>query len=208
MFSYISPERRVPQDHPLRPIREIVDAALKQLSPRFDALYADSGRPSIAPERLLRAPLLQILYTIRSERMLVEQLDYNLLFRWFVGLSMDDAVWDATTFTKNRDRLLQGEIAQAFFDEVLEQARQRRLLSNEHFTVDGTLIKAWAGHKSFRKKGKKRRGKGGDRDSGNRRWTTEARNAATRRTNPRPIPNQGWRPGEAKNRRFATKVTC
>jgi transposase len=166
MFSYLSPERRVPKDHPLRPIRELVDAALKQLSPRFDDLYADSGRPSIAPERLLRALLLQILYTVRSERMLVEQLDYNLLFRWFVGLSMDDAVWDATTFTKNRDRLLEGEIAQAFFDEVLGQARQRRLLSNEHFTVDGTLIKAWAGHKSFRKKGRKG-DKPMDGDSGN-----------------------------------------
>ena len=153
MFSYVSPEQRVPQDHPLRPIRAMVDEALKQLSPRFDALYAKTGRPSIAPERLLRALLLQILYTIRSERMLVEQLDYNLLFRWFVGLSMDEMVWDATTFTKNRDRLLAGDVAQAFFERVLDQARYRCLLSNDHFTVDGTLIKAWAGHKSFRKRG-------------------------------------------------------
>ena len=158
MFSYVSPEQRVPKDHPLRPIRQMVDAALEQLSPRFDRLYASSGRPSIAPEYLLRALLIQILYTVRSERMLVEQLEYNLLFRWFVGLSMDDTVWDATTFTKNRDRLLEGEIAQAFFEEVLAQARAKHLLSNEHFTVDGTLIKAWAGQKSFRKKGKRRKG--------------------------------------------------
>lgn len=152
MFSYISPEKRVPSNHPLRPIREMVDAALQALSPRFDALYAGSGRPSIPPERLLRALLLQILYTIRSERMLMEQLDYNLLFRWFVGLAIDDPVWDHSVFTKNRDRLLEGDIARAFFDEILEQARKKALLSNEHFTVDGTLIKAWASHKSMKPK--------------------------------------------------------
>jgi transposase len=152
MFSYISPEKRVPANHPLRPIREMVDAALKALSPKFDALYAGSGRPSIPPERLLRALLLQILYTIRSERMLMEQLDYNLLFRWFVGLAIDDAVWDHSVFTKNRDRLLEGDIARAFFDEVLEQARKKSLLSNEHFTVDGTLLKAWASQKSLKPK--------------------------------------------------------
>ena len=153
MFSYVSPERRIPADHPLRPIREMIDDVLRQLSPRFDALYAKTGRPSIAPEKLLRALLLQVLYTVRSERLLMEQLDYNLLFRWFVGLSMDDRVWDATVFTKNRERLLRGDIAEAFFQRVLELARAERLLSDEHFTVDGTLIEAWAGQKSFERKG-------------------------------------------------------
>lgn len=149
MFSYLSPEARVSQDHPLRPIRAMVDQVLAELSPRFEQLYARTGRPSIAPEKLLRALLLQVLYTVRSERLLMEQLDYNLLFRWFVGLNLDDPVWDATVFTKNRERLLAGAIAQAFFDRVLAQARQRQLLSDEHFTVDGTLIEAWAGQKSF-----------------------------------------------------------
>ena len=152
MFSYISAERRVPQDHPLRAIRAMVDAALKELRPRLDALYAPGGRPSIAPERLLRALLLQVLYSVRSERLLMEQLDYNLLFRWFVGLSMDDPIWDATVFTKNRERLLAGEVAQGFFQQVVGQARAQGLLSTEHFTVDGTLIEAWAGHKSFKRK--------------------------------------------------------
>jgi transposase len=162
----VSPERRVPKDHPLRAIREMVDAALHELSPRFDRLYAKTGRPSIAPERLLRALLLQVLYTVRSERLLMEQLDYNLLFRWFVGLSMDDPVWDATVFTKNRDRLLEGEVAQAFFEAVLRQAQARGLLSNEHFTVDGTLVEAWAGLKSFRRRGSRGR-EDGDDDPGN-----------------------------------------
>jgi transposase len=152
MFSYISAERRVPRDHPLRPLRAMVDAALQELGAQFDALYAPSGRPSIAPEKLLRALLLQVLYTVRSERQLMEQLDYNLLFRWFVGLSMDDPVWDATVFTKNRQRLLEGEVAQAFLQQVVEQARAQGLLSAEHFSVDGTLIEAWAGHKSFKRK--------------------------------------------------------
>lgn len=149
MFSYISPEARVPQDHPLRPIRQMVDRVLSELSPQFDRLYAPIGRPSIAPEKLLRALLLQVLYTVRSERLLMEQLDYNLLFRWFVGLTMDDSVWDPTVFTKHRERLLAGDIAQAFFERVLAQAREQGLLSAEHFTVDGTLIEAWAGQKSF-----------------------------------------------------------
>ena len=150
MFSYVSLEDRVPQDHPLRAIRRITDRALEQLSPRFGALYIHFGRPSVPPEQLLRALLLQALYTIRSERQLMEQLDYNLLFRWFVGLGMDDAVWSPTTFSKNRDRLLDGDIAAAFFDAVVEQATLARLLSDEHFTVDGTLLEAWASHKSFR----------------------------------------------------------
>lgn len=152
MFSYVSPEERVPRLHPLRAIRQMTDLALKQLSSRFDELYAKGGRPSIAPEKLLRALLLQVLYTIRSERMLMEQLDYNLLFRWFVGLNMDDPVWVPTVFTKNRDRLLEGNIAEEFFTQILAQARQDGLLSDEHFSVDGTLVEAWAGQKSFRKK--------------------------------------------------------
>jgi transposase len=153
MFSYISPEQRVPQDHPLRRLRPKVDAVLKNLSRRFDQLYAPGGRPSIAPEKLLRALLLQVLYTVRSERLLMEQLDYNLLFRWFVGLNMDDAIWDVTVFTKNRQRLLEGDVADAFFAQVLAQAREDELLSDEHFSVDGTLIEAWAGQKSFKRKG-------------------------------------------------------
>ncbi len=150
MFSYVSLEERVPADHPLRAVRHITDRALAQLSPRFETLYVHFGRPSIPPEKLLRALLLQALYTIRSERQLIEQLDYNLLFRWFVGLGMDDAVWSPTTFTKNRDRLLAGDIAAAFFDAVLIHADSHRLLSDEHFTVDGTLLEAWASQKSFR----------------------------------------------------------
>src|SRR2546426_7064404 len=155
MFSYVSPERRIPVDHPLRPIREMTDEVLRHLSRRFAGLYAKTGRPSIAPEKLLRALLLQVLYSVRSERLLMEQLDYNLLFRWFVGLSMDDPIWDVSVFTKNRQRLLDGEIADAFFEAVLAQARTRQLLSAEHFTVDGTLIQAWAGLKSFRRKGER-----------------------------------------------------
>lgn len=152
MFSYISAERRVPEDHPLRAIRAMVDLALRNMGPQFDAMYAKMGRPSIAPEKLLRALLLQVLYTVRSERMLMEQLNYNLLFRWFVGMNIDDAVWDVTVFTKNRERLLAAGVANTLFAEVLEQARSHALLSSEHFTVDGTLIEAWAGHKSFKRK--------------------------------------------------------
>lgn len=152
MFSYVSLEQRVPANHPLRQLQPMVNEALAELSPRFEELYSRVGRPSIAPEKLLRALLLQVLYTIRSERLLMEQLDYNLLFRWFVGLGMDDPVWVPTVFSKNRDRLLEGEVAEAFFALVLEQARKKRLLSSEHFTVDGTLIESWAGQKSFRQK--------------------------------------------------------
>ncbi len=152
MWSYIQPERRVPQDHPLRPIRAMVDQALKALSPRFALLYSHTGRPSIPPEQLLRSLLLQAFYSIRSERQLMEQLDYNLLFRWFVGLSMDNPIWDVSVFTKNRDRLLQGDVAQAFFEAVTAQAKAQGLLSAEHFTVDGTLLEAWASHKSVRPK--------------------------------------------------------
>ena len=152
MFSYISAERRVPEDHPLRAIRTMVDVALRNMGARFEAMYAQVGRPSIAPEKLLRALLLQVLYTVRSERLLMEQLNYNLLFRWFVGMNIDDPVWEVTVFTKNRERLLAGDVASTLFAEVLTQARRRALLSREHFTVDGTLIEAWASHKSFKRK--------------------------------------------------------
>src|SRR5215218_1093423 len=152
MFSYISPEERVPADHPLRAVRRMTDRALARISPRFEAVYIKFGRPSVAPEKLLRAWLLQALYSIRSERQLMEQLDFNILFRWFVGLGLDDAVWSPTTFSKNRDRLLDGDIAAAFFEAVLLQAETAKLLSNEHFTVDGTLLEAWASHKSFQRR--------------------------------------------------------
>jgi len=165
MFSYVSLEERIPADHPLRPMREMVDEALKSLSRRFSGLYAATGRPSIPPERLLRALLLQVLYSIRSERMLMEQLQYNLLFRWFVGLGMEDPVWVPTVFTKNRDRLLEGEVAEAFFEAVLSQGRDHGLLSSEHFSVDGTLIEAWASQKSFQRKDRPRGS--GDDDPGN-----------------------------------------
>jgi transposase len=153
MFSDVSPEERRPQGHPLRTMRVLVDTALQELAPQFDRLYSRTGRPSIAPEQLRRALLLQVLDTIRSERLLMEQLAYNLWFRWFVGCNMDDPVWDPATFSKNRERLPAGDVARAFFGRVLGQARERALLSDEHCTVDGTLIEAWAGLKSFKKKG-------------------------------------------------------
>ncbi|MBZ5616897.1 MAG: IS5 family transposase [Acidobacteriia bacterium] len=155
IFSYLSPEARVRKDHPLRAIRTMVDEVLTQLSRRFDTMYARVGRPSIAPEKLLRAQLLQMLYSIRSERPLMEEMDYNLLFRWFVGLNADDEVWDPTVFTKNRDRLLEADVAQEFLARVVAQARAKGLSSDEHFTVDGTLLEAWASTKSFQPKDEK-----------------------------------------------------
>jgi len=152
MFSYLSPEQRVRPDHPLRAIRHLTDGVLASLSPRFTQMYSDIGRPSIPPEQLLRALLIQSLYTVRSERLLMEEIDYSVLYRWFVGLSMDDPIWSPTTFSKNRDRLLASDVAGAFFDGVLAQARAAGLLSDEHFTVDGTLLEAWASLKSFRRK--------------------------------------------------------
>ena len=152
MFSYVKLERRVPSNHPLRAIRAMVDEALAGMDEQFASLYAVRGRPSIAPERLIRAQLLQVLYSVRSERQLMEQLDYNLLFRWFVGLEMDEGVWNVTVFTKNRERLIGGDIAEQLLLGVLEQARSRQLLSEEHFTVDGTLIQAWASRRSFKEK--------------------------------------------------------
>ena len=196
MYSYRTSEMRVPQDHPLRPLRRMCDEALGQISASLDDLYSHTGRPSIAPEMLLRALLLQVLYSIRSERMLMEQLDYNLLFRWFVGLGMDAAVWDATVFTKNRERLMGGEIGQKFFVAVREQAQRAGLLSDEHFTVDGTLIEAWASRRSFAEKpqapqrgtGARRRGCSGAVRRPNRgpaTWGTCSRRIAT---------DWGWRP--------------
>jgi transposase len=151
MFSYLSPEQRVPSDHPLRAIRQVTDTILKEMSRLFSKMYSEIGRPSIPPEKLLRALLLQVLYTVRSERMLMEQLEYNLLFRWFVGLNMDEPVWDVTVFTKNRDRLLKADVAKQFFGLVVEQAQTLNLMSDEHFTVDGTLLEACASLKSFKK---------------------------------------------------------
>src|SRR3984885_3391481 len=155
MYSYLSPEERVRKDHPLRGIREQTEEIFLRMSPLFDAMYAEGGRPSIAPEKLLRAQLLQMLYSVRSERLLMEEIDYSILFRWFVGLNLDDAVWDATTFTKNRDRLLEAAVAKEFLAQVVERARGARLISDEHFSVDGTLLEAWASMKSFRPKGSK-----------------------------------------------------
>jgi transposase len=152
LFTTVHLESFVPADHPIRAVRELFNAALERISHLFNAAYADGGRESIAPERLLRAQLLQVLYSIRSERQLVEQTHYNLLFRWFVGLSIDDAVWNHSTFSKNRDRLLEHDVVPALFAEVVRLAEQRGLLSKDHFSVDGTLIQAWASHKSFRPK--------------------------------------------------------
>src|SRR5437899_2359222 len=153
LFSYVAPEQRVPADHPLRAIRQMTDHILAKLSQKFAHMYSTIGRPSIPPEKLLRALLLQVLYTIRSERMLMEQLEYNLLFRWFVGLNVDDPVWDPTVFSKNRDRLLAADVAALFFLSVLDVAKEQDLVSDEHFTVDGTLLEAWASLKSFKKEG-------------------------------------------------------
>jgi transposase len=152
MFSYLSPEQRVRQDHPLRAVRAMADLALRNMSARFDAMYAKTGRPSIAPEKLLRALLIQMLYSVRSERLLMEEIDYSVLFRWFVGMNLDEPVWDVTVFTKNRDRLLDGEVAREFLCEVVKQAQEKKLTSDEHFTVDGTLMEAWASLKSFQRK--------------------------------------------------------
>ena len=164
MFSYVTPEARVPAKHPLRLIRSMISEALAQMDGRFENLYSQTGRPSVAPERLIRALLLQVLYSIRSERLLIEQLEYNLLFRWFVGLSVDEPVWDHPTFSKNRERLLEADIARELFEVVVEQARMANLLSDEHFSIDSTTIAAWASHKSFRPKD----GSGGPSGGGDR----------------------------------------
>jgi transposase len=164
MYSYLSPEVRVRADHPLRAIRAMADQALAKMSARFDKMYAKTGRPSIPPEKLLRAQLIQMLYSVRSERLLMEEIDYSLLFRWFVGMNLDEPVWDVTVFTKNRNRLLEGDVAREFLCAVVSQAREKNLTSDEHFTVDGTLIEAWASLKSFQRKDEK---KGPPDDPGN-----------------------------------------
>ncbi len=181
MWSYVRLEERVPRDHPLRAIRRMTDRALAELDARFDALYSEIGRPSIPPEQLLRALVLQILYSIRSERLLMERLDADLYFRWFVGLELDDRVWAATVFTKNRKRLLKGDVARAFFEAVVDQARRAQLLSDEHFSVDGTLIEAWAGQKSFRPKdeGGPRGGGGGAADFKGQRRSNDTHRSTT-----------------------------
>jgi transposase len=157
VFSYLSPEERVRKEHPLRTVRTMTEEILREMSPVFDSMYARQGRPSIPPEKLLRAQLLQMLYSVRSERLLMEEIDYSMLFRWFVGLNLDEEVWDATTFTKNRDRLLAADVARQFLQRVVEQARSAGLTSDEHFTVDGTLLEAWASLKSFQPKGGKKK---------------------------------------------------
>ena len=197
LFSYIDLEARVRGDHPLRVIREVANAALSAMSGEFAGLYAVVGRPSVAPERLLRAMLLQAFYSIRSERQLMERLEYDLLFRWFVGLGVDDRVWDHSTFSKNRDRLLAGEVARAFLAAVLAQPKVKRLLSSEHFSVDGTLIEAWASPKSF----KPRDGSGGDGGSGGGGRNPEVdfrgqkRSNATHASTTDPARVRGWRRG-------------
>ena len=155
MYSYVSPEERVRANHPLRAIRKMADEALTNMSKRFDTMYAKTGRPSIPPEKLLRAQLIQMLYSIRSERLLIEEIDYSMLFRWFVGMNLDEPVWDVTVFTKNRNRLLEGDVAREFLCEVIAQAQHKGLTSDEHFTVDGTLLEAWASLKSFQRKDQK-----------------------------------------------------
>ena len=188
MLTLVNPEQRVPAKHPIRLIKELAEVALKELSPLFEQMYSEVGRPSIPPERLLRALLLQAFYTVRSERQLMEQLDYNLLFRWFVGLSLDAVVWDVTVFTKNRERLIGGDIANKFMAAVLNQERVKTLLSDDHFSVDGTLIEAWASMKSFRPKD----GSGAPRRRGaTASGTFTARRAATRRMPRPPIPMPG-----------------
>src|ERR1700761_5544606 len=155
VFSYLSSEERVRKDHPPRAVRAMTDEILREMSPVFDSMYAKTGRPSIPPEKLLRAQLLQMLYSIRSERLLMEEVDYSVLFRWFVGMNLDEPVWDVTVFTKNRDRLLDGDVAREFLQEVVKQAQAKNLMSDEHFAVDGTLVEAWASLKSFQRKDNK-----------------------------------------------------
>jgi transposase len=190
MFSYMSPETRVRKDHPLRAIRFMVDEVLVQLSRRFDTMYSSAGRPSIPPEKLLRAQLLQMLYSIRSERLLMEEIDYSVLFRWFVGLNLDEEVWDATTFTKNRDRLLDAEVAKQFLAQVVARARTKGLTSDEHFTVDGTLLEAWAGAKSFHRKDEKTPPQ--PDDPGNPTVNFHGRRGLIRPTHRKPIRMPSW----------------
>ena len=191
MFSYLSAEQRVPLTHPLRAVRKVADKILAELSKLFARMYSEMGRPSIPPEKLLRALLLQVLYTMRSECMLIEQLDYNILFRWFVGLNLDEEVWDVTVFTKNRDRLLEADVAKEFFGLVVAEAQALNLMSDEHFTVDGTPLEACASLKSFKRETEYRRLR--RRIRATPRWTFTGRRAATTRMSPRRIPMLCWR---------------
>ena len=207
MFSYLSPEDRVPAGHPLRRVRAMTDEALKALSPVFNEMYASLGRPSIAPEKLLRALLLQVLYTIRSERMLMEQLEYNLLFRWFIGLNMDEPVWVPTVFSKNRDRLMAGDVAEKFFAQVLVQATAAGLVSDEHFSVDGTLIEAWVSQKAFQRKDQTERPPRMIRAI--RQSIFTVKRAAMRPTSRRQTRMRGWRArAGAMSRSWRTAATC
>ena len=190
MYSYLSPEMRVRADHPLRAIRAMADRALANMSERFDGMYAKTGRPSIPPEKLLRAQLLQMLYSVRSERLLMEEIDYSMLFRWFVGMNLDEPVWDVTVFTKNRDRLLEGDVAREFLCEVVERARKKNLTSDEHSTLDGTLIEASASLKSFQRKDGKNTP---PEDPGNPTVNFHGENAVTRRMSLPPIQTPFWR---------------
>ena len=197
MFSYLSPEQRVRKDHPLRPIRTMVDKVLKELSPEFNKMYSKVGRPSIPPEQLLRALLLQMLYSVRSERMLIEEIDYNILFRWFVGLNLDDAVWDATVFTKNRDRLLEAEVAKDFLALVVEQARGQGWASDEHFTVDGSCWKLGPARRVFSARTRRVHRRMIPEIP---RWIIAARSARTKRTSRKAIQKRRWR-AKARARR-------
>jgi transposase len=206
IFSYVALEDPVPKDHPLPTIRRIVDQVLEVLSAAFSRMYARTGRPSVPPEQMLRALLIQVLYSVRKERQLMEQLDSNLLFRWFVGLNADDPVWSPTTFSKNRDRLLAGDVAVSFFHGVVEQARRHQLLSADHFTVDGTLLEAWASQKSFRPKDEDPPAGG----SGDPNVAVDFRGEkrATRPT-PRPrIPTLGWPGRKTRKPSSASQVAC
>ena len=189
MYSYISPEARVRADHPLRKIRTMADEALNNMTARFDAMYAKIGRPSIPPEKLLRAQLVQMLYSIRSERLLMEEIDYSMLFRWFVGMNLDEPVWDATVFTKNRNRLLEGDVAREFLGEVVKQAQSKGLTSDEHFTVDGTLIEAWASLKSFQRKDQNNQPPD---DPGNPTVNFHGEKRSNQTTNPPLTPTRCW----------------
>jgi len=206
LFSYVSMEQRIPLTHPLRRIRALLDEALSSISRDFDRVYAEGGRESVAPERLVRALVLQVLYSIRSERLLCEQLDYNLLFRWFVGLSMDDRIWDHSTFTKNRDRLIEAGVARKLLRRIGRRARREGLLSSEHFSVDGTLIEAWSAVKSMRR----RDGKMILRPRvATPTWTSTVNGARMRRTWPRTNRRRSFsRRATARPRSSATWGTC
>jgi len=201
MLTLLSPERCVPQKHPLRAVKALADAALRELSPVFDEMYSAIGRPSIPPERLLKSTLLMAFYSLRSETLFCEQLTYNLLFRWFLDMNMDEESFVQETFSKNRERLMKHNVASLFFAKVVEQARAAGLMSDEHFTVDGTLIEAWASLKSFRPKGEKPEDRPPPDDEAIRRSTSAARSGATGRTNRRRIRNRGWRAKEEERKR-------